>query len=152
MNALTKITSVVAVSTMVLLGAGCDRKEGTTAGENTNNTVATPNQDTNNTAPMDNAANNTANTMDNAADSAANTANNAGQSIEDAAITTAVKGKYVLDSDLKAHDINVDTINGVVTLTGAAPSPAAVEKATTVARSVDGVRDVQNQLTVKAIN
>lgn len=147
MNALTKITSVVAVSTMLLITAGCDRKESdTTAGEKVDNAVGTANND------LNNAANTTANTVDNAADSASNTAANAGQAIEDTAITTAVKGKYILDPDLKAHDINVDTINGVVTLTGAAPSQAAVEKATTVARTVDGVKDVQNQLTVKAIN
>ena len=148
MKALTKITSVVAVSTMVLLAAGCDRKEGdTTAGEKVDNATATTQQqtqDAGNTAAntVDNAANNTANAT-------ANTTANAGQAIDDAAITTALKGKYVIDPDLKAIDINVDTMNGVVTLTGAAPSPAAVEKATTVARSVDGVKDVQNQLTVK---
>ncbi len=141
MKALTKITSVIAVSTMVLLGAGCDRKEGdTTAGEKVDNAIATTKQETND------AANNTANAVDNAGNATAN----AGQAIDDAAITTALKGKYVIDSDLKAIDINVDTMNGVVTLTGAAPSPAAVEKATTVARTVDGVKDVKNQLTVKA--
>lgn len=145
MKALTKITSVVAVSTIVLLGAGCDRKDGdTTAGENVDNAVTTTQQG------AQDAGNTAANATDNAANTAANATADAGQSIEDAAITTALKGKYVLDDELKAHDINVDTMNGVVTLTGAAPSPAAVEKATTVARTVDGVKDVQNQLTVKA--
>lgn len=133
MKALTKITSVVAVSTMVLLGAGCDRKDkDTTAGEKVDNAVATTKQET-----------------QEAGNTVANTTANAGQAIDDAAITTALKGKYVLDPDLKAIDINVDTMNGVVTLTGAAPSPAAVDKATTVAKTVDGVKDVQNQLTVK---
>lgn len=145
MKALTKITSVVAVSTMVLLGAGCDRKDGdTTAGEKVDNAATTTQQG------AQDAGNTAANATDNAANTAANTTANAGQSIDDAAITTALKGKYVLDPDLKAIDINVDTMNGVVTLTGAAPSPAAVEKATTVAKTVDGVKDVQNQLTVKA--
>lgn len=145
MKALTKITSVVAVSTMVLLGAGCDRKDkDTTAGEKVDNAVATTKHETND------AANNTANAVDNAGHNTANATANAGQAIDDAAITTALKGKYVIDSDLKAIDINVDTKDGVVTLTGAAPSPAAVDKATTVARTVDGVKDVKNQLTVKA--
>lgn len=135
MKALTKITSVAAVSAMVLLGAGCDRKENTTAGEKVDNAIANTQQETQAAA----------NTIENKAE-------NIGQSIDDAAITTALKGKYVLDDELKAHDINVDTVNGVVTLTGAAPSQAAIERATSIAKTVDGVKDVQNQLTVKAVN
>lgn len=135
MKALTKITSVAAVSAMMLLGAGCDRKEAdTTAGEK-----------------VDNAITNTQQEAKEAASTVENAAQNAGQSIEDAAITTAVKGKYVLDDELKAHDINVDTVGGVVTLTGAAPSDAAIERATTIAKTVDGVKDVTNQLTVKPV-
>lgn len=135
MKALTKITSVAAVSAMVLLGAGCDRKEDTTAGEKVDNAIATTEQKTETAA----------NTVEAKTESAA-------QSIDDAAITTALKGKYVLDDELKAHDINVDTNNGVVTLTGAAPSQAAIDRATTIAKTVDGVKDVQNQLTVKTVN
>lgn len=135
MKALTKITSVAAVSAMVLLSAGCDRKEDTTAGEKVDNTIANTQQE----------AQTAANTVENKAE-------NLGQTIDDAAITTALKGKYVLDDELKAHDINVDTVNGVVTLTGAAPSQAAIDRATTIAKSVDGVKDVQNQLTVKTVN
>lgn len=135
MNALTKITSVAAVSAMVLLSAGCDRKEDTTAGEKVDNAVANTQQETQAAA----------NTVENKAE-------NVGQTIDDAAITTALKGKYVLDDELKAHDINVDTVNGVVTLTGAAPSQPAIERATSIAKTVDGVKDVQNQLTVKAVN
>lgn len=133
MKTLTKITSVVAVSAMVLLGAGCDRKENTTAGEKVDNAVANTKQETKD-----------------AGNYVENKTENAAQAIDDAAITTALKGKYVLDDELKAHDINVDTLNGVVTLTGAAPSAAAIERATTVAKTVDGVKDVKNQLTVKA--
>ena len=134
MKALTKITSVVAVSAMVLLGAGCDRKESdTTAGEKVDNAVANTKQETKDAGGY-----------------VKNKSENAVQSIDDAAITTALKGKYVIDDELKAHDINVDTVGGVVTLTGAAPSAAAVDRATTVAKMVDGVKDVKNQLTVKA--
>lgn len=134
MKALTKITSVVAISAVVLLSAGCNRKEPeTTAGEKVDNAVATTKQETKD-----------------AGNYVENKSAGAVQTIDDAAITTALKGKYVIDSDLKAIDINVDTVNGVVTLTGAAPSAAAVEKATTVAKTVDGVKDVKNQLTVKA--
>jgi len=135
MNALTKITSVAAVSAMVLLGAGCDRKENTTAGEKVDNAIANTEQE----------AKQAGNYVENKTE-------NAAQAIDDAAITTALKGKFVLDDELKAHDINVDTVNGVVTLTGAAPSQPAIERATTIAKTVDGVKDVQNQLTVKTVN
>ena len=140
MKALTKITSVAAISAMVLLSAGCDRKEGTTAdttttGEKVDNAIAKTQQE----------AQTAANTVENKAESM-------GQTIDDAAITAALKGKYVLDDELKAHDINVDTVNGVVTLTGAAPSQAAIDRATSIAKTVEGVKDVQNQLTVKAVN
>lgn len=136
MKALSKITSVAAVSAMVLLGVGCDRKEAdTTAGEKVDNAVTNTQQETRDAG----------NAMENAV-------SNAGQSITDATITTAVKGKYVLDDELKAHDINVDTVAGVVTLTGAAPSDAAIARATEIAKTVDGVRDVTNQLTVKPVN
>jgi len=119
---------------MVLLGAGCDRKESdTTAGEKVDNAVANTKQETKDAGGY-----------------VENKTENAVQSIDDAAITTALKGKYVIDDELKAHDINVDTVGGVVTLTGAAPSAAAVDRATTVAKTVDGVKDVKNQLTVKA--
>ncbi len=133
MNAINKITSVVAVSTMVLLATGCDRKENnTTAGEKLDNSVATAKDETKDAGAY----------VENKTDKAV-------QNIDDAAITTALKAKYVVDDELKAIDINVDTVGGVVTLTGAAPSPTAVERATTIAKTVDGVSDVKNQLTVK---
>ena len=148
MKALTKITSVAAVSAMVLLGVGCDRKDANTTGtgENVDNAVTNTQHETRE------AGNAVENTAENAGQAVENSAENAGQSITDATITTAVKGKYMLDDELKAHDINVDTVGGVVTLTGAAPSEAAIARATEVARTVDGVRDVTNQLTVKPVN
>jgi len=137
MKALTKITSVAAVTAMLLLGVGCDRKDkdaNTTAGEKVDNAVTNTQQETKDAG----------NAVENKADSM-------GQSIADSAITTAVKGKYVLDDELKAHDINVDTVGGVVTLTGAAPSDSAIKRATEIAKTVDGVKDVTNQLTVKPV-
>ena len=45
--------------------------------------------------------------------------------------------------------INVDTANGVVTLSGAVDSPSKVDRATQVAQAVQGVKSVDNRLTVK---
>ena len=68
----------------------------------------------------------------------------------DATITAKVKSKFVADDQLKAHEINVDTKNGVVTLRGSVADPNAKDRATTVAREVEGVTSVNNELVVRA--
>jgi hyperosmotically inducible protein len=73
-----------------------------------------------------------------------------GAKIDDAAITASVKTQIAKDSDLSALNVNVDTNNGQVTLHGSAPTPAAKDKATTLASAVKGVSGVDNQLTVGA--
>lgn len=76
-------------------------------------------------------------------------ADSAGNAVRDAAITAAVNAKLAADSSLSALRINVDTAAGRVALSGDAPDAMARERATTLARSVDGVVDVNNQLTIK---
>ena len=66
----------------------------------------------------------------------------------DAGITTNVKTKLAADDTVKASQINVDTANGVVTLTGSVESSAAKEQAVLIARQTSGVRDVVDQITV----
>ena len=70
--------------------------------------------------------------------------------VGDAAITAKVKSKFIADAELKAIQIDVDTINGAVTLRGSVASPLAKDRATTVAREVEGVRSVDNQLVVSS--
>lgn len=139
MKSLNKLASITVLSAMVLLATGCDRKdndttssENTTTGERLDNTTDAAKQE-----------------MKEAGNYVEQKTDSAGQSIDDAAITTTIKAKLVADDELKAIDINVDTAKGIVTLTGAAPSSTAVERATTIARGVDGVSDVKNQLTIK---
>jgi hyperosmotically inducible periplasmic protein len=66
----------------------------------------------------------------------------------DAGITTNVKSKMAVDDTVKAHEINVDTKNGVVTLTGDVDSPIAKERAVQIAKGTDGVREVVDNMTV----
>ena len=66
----------------------------------------------------------------------------------DPGITTAVKTKLAADDTVKAYQINVDTANGVVTLTGIVEAPAAKEQAVVIARGTDGVKDVVDRITV----
>lgn len=67
----------------------------------------------------------------------------------DAAITTAVSAKLAADSGLSALRINVDTVGGRVALSGDAPDAAARDRASALVRSVDGVTNVDNRLTLQ---
>ena len=66
----------------------------------------------------------------------------------DAGITTNVKTKFAADDTVKAYQIDVDTRNGVVTLSGGVESAAAKERAVQIARTTDGVRDVVDQVRI----
>jgi osmotically-inducible protein OsmY len=63
-------------------------------------------------------------------------------------VTTKIQAKYFMDGDVRARDINVDTNNGIVTLRGTVRSEGERRQAVALARNTDGVRDVQDQLTV----
>lgn len=77
-------------------------------------------------------------------------AEKAGDKIDDALITSSVSTGLAKDPDLSAIKIDVDTKGGVVTLNGTAPSEAARERATTIAKGVKGVSSVDNKLVVNA--
>ena len=78
-----------------------------------------------------------------------NAAHKAGRATKDTAITTAVKAKFAADSNLSAIDIHVKTKAGKVTLTGAVADKTQIELAEKVAKEADGVKSVDNKLTVK---
>lgn len=73
----------------------------------------------------------------------------AGSAVKDATIAAAVKAKFAADPSLSALRINVDSTAGHVALSGDAPDPTARERATTLARTVDGVVQVDNRLTLR---
>lgn len=66
----------------------------------------------------------------------------------DMAITTKVKAALAADDQLSALKIEVDTEQGVVSLTGPAPTAEAADRAITLAKAVEGVTEVQNKLVV----
>jgi osmotically-inducible protein OsmY len=68
----------------------------------------------------------------------------------DAWITANVQSKYFLDADVKRRDIDVETKNGVVTLSGDVQSPAERRQALDLARTTAGVRDVVDRLDLRA--
>lgn len=66
----------------------------------------------------------------------------------DAGITTAVKSKLAADATVKAYEIDVDTSNRVVTLSGEVQTSVAKDQAMKLARETDGVREVVDKLHV----
>ncbi|HEX5651202.1 MAG TPA: BON domain-containing protein [Steroidobacteraceae bacterium] len=72
-----------------------------------------------------------------------------GQTVDDGVITTQVKAKLIADSRTDAYKINVDTQGGVVQLSGFVDNDEAKRTAGEVARSVSGVRDVDNDLEIR---
>ena len=66
----------------------------------------------------------------------------------DAGITTNVKTKLAADDVVKAYQVDVDTQNRVVTLSGDVETVMAKDRAIMIARETDGVRDVVDRITV----
>jgi osmotically-inducible protein OsmY len=73
-----------------------------------------------------------------------------GQNIDDTTITTTVKSKLALEKASSLTRVGVDTVKGVVHLTGVVESAAVKDRATAVARDVGGVRGVVNNLQVQS--
>ena len=73
----------------------------------------------------------------------------AGAYVDDVAITTSVKAKFVEDKTVDAGAIKVETLNGTVALSGFAKSNAEKSQAEYIARNTRGVREVRNSLTVR---
>lgn len=70
----------------------------------------------------------------------------------DPTITGSVKTKLAADTVVDASDIDVDTEDGVVTLTGNLDDRAAKERALTIARETSGVKRVVDMLAVRRAN
>lgn len=87
--------------------------------------------------------------MANAKDAIKDATSSASAKVDDAAITASVSAGLAKDPDLSAIKINVDTTAGAVSLRGPAPSAAAKARAEQIAKGVQGVTSVDNQLDVK---
>jgi osmotically-inducible protein OsmY len=72
-----------------------------------------------------------------------------GQYIDNSVITSKVKTAIFNDPTLKTLQITVESFKGEVQLSGFVDSTQSVQKASDIARSVDGVVSVKNSLQVK---
>ena len=72
-----------------------------------------------------------------------------GEYIDDTVITTKVKAAILDEPTLKVAEINVETFKGVVQLSGFVNSQADINKAAQIARGVNGVKSVKNDMRMK---
>jgi osmotically-inducible protein OsmY len=72
-----------------------------------------------------------------------------GEYIDDSVITTKIKSQLAADDFLKSFQISVESRKGIVQLSGFVDSQKAVDKAGQIARGVEGVKSVRNDLIVK---
>jgi len=73
----------------------------------------------------------------------------ASRGADDSWITSRIKTAFVKDKTLNASDINVETNNGAVQLSGFVNDPGDLSHAAEVAGGIEGVTSVSNDLRVK---
>jgi len=118
--------TIALVTGLALAGAGCSDRETTT-------TSAVPQKSPTATATLP----------------ADGVTTRAGAVIEDSFITTSVKSAVLAEPGLSALKIDVDTKDGVVTLSGTVASPELKSRATQIAQNTSGVRSVIDNLEIK---
>jgi hyperosmotically inducible periplasmic protein len=130
---ITLLAAIVAGT--ALMSAGCsDRNPGATAGQNPGATAG---------QKLDRSADKVAATTERATKETAVV-------VDDAAITTKVKTAVLAEPGLKTLQINVDTKDGVVTLSGTVDTPVLKDRAMQIAQQVSGVRSVVDNLAIKS--
>jgi hyperosmotically inducible protein len=125
------LTISAAVGAMLALSA-CNKRDDQSAGQTVDKGVASAKAE-----------------MKDAKEATKDAAANVGAAVTDAMITTKINAGLVADDQLKALKINVDTKDGKVVLTGVAPDAGSRDRATTMAKAIEGVVDVDNRLTVQ---
>lgn len=136
---MTRIPLAIAMTAALAFSAGCANDRDDTAAMQTTNDPAMqtppPVGTAGNPAVNGTAMNPPRNDMNDGPDSA--------QPGTDTWITTKVKSSLLADSDVSGLDIEVETVNGVVTLTGNVEQQMQIDEATRIAREIEGVTDVR---------
>lgn len=134
--------SLAGVAAIAMLLTACGREDDRTAGQKLDAGVAAAEQ------KADAAKSSVEQTAKDVGAKTEAAADKTAAAVGDAAITVAVNAALAKDGELSAMKINVDTMAGQVRLSGMAPSASARDRATTLARGVDGVVGVDNQLRI----
>ena len=69
--------------------------------------------------------------------------------VDDAGITTLVKSRMLEDKQVAGTSISVETLNGTVMLSGFAKNATEKVAAERIARGVNGVKMVKNEITIR---
>jgi hyperosmotically inducible periplasmic protein len=72
-----------------------------------------------------------------------------GAYVDDTTITTQIKSRFVENKQVDASSIRVETLNGTVMLSGFAKNSTEKETAESIARRVNGVKSVKNEIAVR---
>jgi osmotically-inducible protein OsmY len=72
-----------------------------------------------------------------------------GAYLDDTHITTQVKSRMLSNPDVAGTSISVETLNGTVLLSGFAKSALEKSTAERIARDVNGVKSVKNEITIR---
>jgi len=72
-----------------------------------------------------------------------------GAYVDDTAITTAVKGRFIDNKDVDASAISIETLNGTVMLSGFAKSLKEKTTAEGITWKVAGVKNVKNEIAIR---
>lgn len=143
-DSMPRLAKLALVAAMAAAAAACGRPDdGQTVGQRTDAVVGQAERRT------DTAAANTREAAREAGQDARAAVSEAGDKAKDVAITAEVKMRLARDDQLQALAIDVDTANKQVVLRGNAPSTEARNRATELARGVDGVTEVRNELNVQ---
>ncbi|HVK94850.1 MAG TPA: BON domain-containing protein [Noviherbaspirillum sp.] len=145
MNFMVSMSKTVAATALLsLVIAGCDRS---TPDQASGGVAAIPE-----TSGMSGtAANDRTGTSSSGASASTfqDVSSSAAKAIDDSVITTKVKTALLADADVKGMDISVNTTQGEVMLNGLVTSQTQIDKAIQVAQAVEGVKKVDNKMTVK---
>jgi hyperosmotically inducible protein len=149
----------IATVTLALSAAACDQtatNTNTTTNSNANrNNIIVTNANTNSAANTNRSDRDiTRADFEKEKDRYAREAKDAGRTIgagaDDLWIWTKTRAALATADDLRDSTINVDVDNNAVTLTGTVASAAQKTRAEQVAKEIEGVKSVKNQLTVSA--
>ncbi|MDO8988885.1 MAG: BON domain-containing protein [Sideroxyarcus sp.] len=134
---MSKSLKLAGVSMLLVAGlAACDQQKpgpAETAGKNIDRT-------------LDQAGNKIEATADKVGDKMSEQIAKAGVALDDTEITAKIKAAFFAESGLKTLQISVDTVKGVVTLTGSVDKQSQSDMAKAMAGAVEGVSRVDNRL------
>jgi osmotically-inducible protein OsmY len=145
---ISKNTKLVGVSMLLVIGLGACDKPGPaeTAGKKIDQSMENAGQKIESTA--DKVGDKIGDTAIKVENKMSSQSTKVGVAVDDTEITTKVKAAIFAEAGLKTLQISVETMKGVVTLSGSVDSQSHSNTANSLASAVSGVNSVNNQLVV----